>query len=64
MTRVLIFLAIAARTPGLLPRWLGLASYPIAVLVSLTAFLFLPFALFVIWVIAVTASQRRAQLGA
>lgn len=56
-----IFIAIAARTPGLLPRWLGLASHPIAVLVCLTAFLFLPLVLFVIWVIAVTASQRGAR---
>lgn len=59
-----IFIAIAARTPCLLPRWLGLASYPIAALVCLTAFLFMPLVLFVIWVIAVTASQRRARPGA
>lgn len=54
-----IFIAIAARTPDLLPRWLVIASYPIAILVGLTALLFLTSALFVIWVIAVTASQRR-----
>lgn len=58
-----IFIAIGARTPGLLPRWLVLTSYPIAFLVCLTAFLFMPYVLFVIWVIAVTASQRpRARL--
>lgn len=56
-----IFIAIAARVPGLLPRWLSLASYPVAVLVWLTAFLFLPLVLFVLWVIAVTASQWRAR---
>jgi hypothetical protein len=59
-----IFIAIAARTPGLLPRWLGLTSYPIAVLVCLTAFLFMPLVLFVIWVIAVSASHRRTRPGA
>lgn len=60
-----MFIAIAARTPGLLPRWLVVASYPVAVLVGLTALLFLTSALFVIWVIAVTASQgRRARPGA
>lgn len=60
-----MFIAIAARTPGLLPRWLVIASYPIAILVGLTALLFLTSALFVIWVIAVTASQgRRARPGA
>lgn len=53
-----IFIAIAARTPGLLPRWLGFVSYPVAVLVCLTVFLFLPLALFVLWVMAVTVSQR------
>lgn len=58
-----IFIAIAAATPGLLPRWLALASYPIAILVALTAFLFMPLALFVVWVIAVVASRwRRAPL--
>ena len=58
-----VFIAIAARTPGLLPRWLVLTSYPIAVLVSLTAFLFMTFFLFVMWVIAVTASQPRRRAG-
>jgi len=56
-----LFIAIAARTPGLLPRWLVLASYPIAVLVGLTAFLFMTVLLFVMWVIAVTAIQRHAR---
>ncbi|QBX55535.1 hypothetical protein EXE58_08765 [Nocardioides seonyuensis] len=60
-----IFIAIAAWTPGVLPRWLVIPSYPIAILVSLTALLFLTSALFVIWVIAVTASQgRRARSDA
>lgn len=59
-----VFIALAAGTPGLLPRWLGLASYPIAVLVCMTAFLFMPLVLFVIWVVAVTESQRRTGPGA
>ncbi|MGH3474435.1 MAG: hypothetical protein ACRDOT_05905 [Aeromicrobium sp.] len=56
-----IFIAIAARTPDLLPRWLSIASYPVAVLVSFTAFLFMPFILFVLWVAmaTVTVSRRR-----
>lgn len=60
-----MFIAIAARTPGLLPRWLAIASYPAAVLVGLTALLFMTSALFVIWVIAVVASRwRGARPGA
>lgn len=55
-----IMMVIAARTPGLLPRWLVLATYPMALLVALTAFLFMPVILFVIWMIAVTASRWRA----
>lgn len=60
-----VFIVIAARTPGLLPRWLAVASYPIAILVGLTALLFMTFVLFVIWVIAVTATShgRREPLG-
>ena len=56
-----IFIAIAAMTPDLLPRWLSIVSYPVAVLVSLTALLFMPFALFVLWVAVatVTVSRRR-----
>jgi len=54
-----VFIAIAARTPGLLPRWLSAASYPVAVLVALTAFLFMPFALFILWVVAATVSVGR-----
>ena len=56
-----IFIAFAAMTPDLLPRWLVAASYPVAVLVALTAFLYLPFVLFVLWVVAatVTVSRRR-----
>ena len=57
-----IFILIAAMTPDLLPRWLSIVSYPVAVLVSLTALLFMPFALFVLWVVAatVTVSRRRS----
>ena len=56
-----IFIAIAARSPDLLPRWLSITSYPVAVLVSITALLFMPFVLFVLWVVAatVTVSRRR-----
>lgn len=54
-----IFIAIAARTPGLLPRWLTVSSYPVAVLVALTAFLFMPFVLFVLWVVVATIAISR-----
>ena len=56
-----IFIAIAARTPGLLPRWLAVSSYPVAVLVALTAFLFMPFVLFVLWVVAASVAISRRQ---
>ncbi len=56
-----IFIALAAATRDLLPRWLIVASWPVALLVSLTAFLYLPMILFVLWVVAatVTVSRRR-----
>ena len=54
-----IFIAIAARTPDLLPRWLSIASYPVALLVALTALLFMPMILFVLWVVAATATVSR-----
>lgn len=59
MVPAAIFIAIAARTPGLLPRWLAVSSYPVAVLVALTAFLFMPFVLFVLWVIVATIAISR-----
>ncbi len=55
------FIALVASTPGLVPRWLSIASYPIAALVAFTALLFMPILLFVLWVIAVAASHRRRQ---
>ena len=54
-----IFILFAALTPDLLPRWLVAASYPVAILVALTAFLFLPMVLFVLWVVATTATVSR-----
>ena len=59
MVPAALFIAIAARTPGLLPRWLAVSSYPVSVLVALTAFLFMPVVLFVLWVAASTASISR-----
>lgn len=59
MLPVGVFMVISARVPGLLPQWLSLSTYPLAILVALTAFLFMPLALFVMWVLAVTASQWR-----
>ena len=56
------FIVIAARTPGLLPRWLVGASYPIAVLVVLTAFFFLTGLLFVLWVAAAMTTRGRPTL--
>ena len=53
-------MAIAAMTPDLLPRWLSIVKgSPVAVLVSLTALLFMPFALFVLWVVVVTVTVSR-----
>ena len=54
-----IFIAVAARTPRLLPRWLAVSSYPVAMLVALTAFLFMPVVLFVLWVAVSTAAISR-----
>lgn len=54
-----IFVALAAAAPDLLPRWLIAASWPVALLVSLTAFLYLPMILFVLWVVAATVTVSR-----
>lgn len=53
------FIAFVATTPGLVPRWLSVVSYPIAALVAFTALLFMPVLLFILWVVAVAATQRR-----
>ena len=53
-----VFIAIAARTADLLPRWLVSASYPIAVLVGSTVFLFMTVLLFVMWILAVITMLR------
>lgn len=58
-----IFMVLAAATPDLLPRWLALTTYPVAALVALTMFLFMPMFLFVVWTAAVTASKRRSPSG-
>jgi hypothetical protein len=55
------FIVLVARTPGLVPRWLAVASYPVAVLVAFTALLFMPLFVFVAWVVAVVATQWRRQ---
>jgi hypothetical protein len=54
-----VFIAIAARTPGLLPRWFSVTSYPVAVLVGLTTFLFMPVVLFILWIIVATVAVSR-----
>ena len=53
-----IFIILVARTPGLVPRWLSVVSYPLATLVAFTAVLFMPLFLFIAWVAAVTVTQR------
>jgi hypothetical protein len=50
--------SILARTPGLVPRWVSVASYPAAALASVTALLFMPLFVFPAWVIAVAATAR------
>ena len=58
------FIVLVARTPGLVPRWLSIASYPVAALVAFTALLFMPLFVFVAWVVAVVVTQwRRADAG-
>lgn len=49
-----VFMIVAARTPALLPRWLSYGTYPVAVLVSASALLFMPLFLFPLWMTAVT----------
>lgn len=40
------FIVVVARAPGLLRRWLSIASYPTAALVAFTAVLFMPLFIF------------------
>jgi hypothetical protein len=51
------FIVVVARTPGLVPRWLSVVSYPVSALVAVTALLFMPLFVFVAWVVAVVATQ-------
>ena len=53
------FIVCVARTPGLIPRWLAIASYPVAALVAFTALLFMPLFVFVAWVVAVVVTHWR-----
>lgn len=55
------FIVLVARTPGLVPRWLSVVSYPVAALVALAAVLFMPLFLFFAWVVAVAATHWRRQ---
>ena len=59
-----VFVVLVATTPGLVPRWLSVLSYPIAVLVAATALLFMPLIVFLGWVAAVTAIHWRHPAGA
>ncbi len=53
-----VFMIVAARVPGLLPRWLSIASYPLAALVAVSAVMFMPIFLFVGWVVAACVAHR------
>ncbi len=64
MVPAAVVMIAVARAPGLLPRWLSIASYPVAVLVSLSALLFSPLFLFVGWVVAVAVTQWRRRESA
>ncbi|MCH7585469.1 MAG: hypothetical protein IH941_10015 [Acidobacteria bacterium] len=57
-----IFIIGAARSPGLLPRWLAFASYPVGALVAIAAITFIPMVLFPVWIIVVviTAGKQAA----
>ena len=53
-----VFIVLVARTPGLVPGWLSVASYPAAALVAVTALLFfLSLVVFLAWVVAVAATH-------
>jgi hypothetical protein len=54
---------IVATSPGLLPRWLQILSYPAAALVAFTALIFMPLFIFVAWVVAAAASHRPSAHG-
>ena len=53
-----IFIVTAARSPGLLPRWLAIASYPVGVLVAVAAVTWNSMVLFPLWMIAVVIISR------
>ena len=51
---------VIARIPGLLPRWLSLAGYPVAALLLL-ALMVGPMVLLAVWIAAVSAVLRRSR---
>lgn len=53
-----VLIVLVARSPGLVPRWLSVVSYPVAALVALTAFVVLLLFVFIAWVVAVAATSR------
>lgn len=57
------FIVLVARDPGLVPRWLSIASYPVAALVAFSALLFMPLFLFAAWIVAVVATRWRRSAG-
>ena len=58
-----IFIINAARSPGLLPRWLAIASYPVGALVAIAAITWVSMVLFPVWIIVVviTAGKQPAR---
>ena len=57
-----IFIISAARSPGLLPLWLAMASYPVGALVAIAAVTFNSMFLFPVWmiVVVITAGKQAA----
>ena len=55
------FIVLVARTPGIMPSWLSVVSYPVSALVAFTALLFIPLLPFLASVVTVAATHWRRQ---
>jgi hypothetical protein len=53
------FVVLAAREPGLLPRWLAIASYPTGALLLVAVLAFAPIMLLPAWVAAASITRSR-----
>lgn len=58
-----LFIIAAARSGGLMPRWLGYVSYPVGASVATAALTFMPLFLLPVWVLVYVVAEWRTRSG-